>query len=57
MDGVDDVCPDKGEPSEAATVDHSDGQRGTVQLLFRQFNVKELDCRSKVGVPLGIENH
>ena len=57
MDGVDDVGADKGEPSEAATVDHSDGQRGTVQLLFRQLNIQELDCCAKVGVPLGIENH
>jgi hypothetical protein len=34
VNAVDDVCPDQGEPAEAATVDHSNCQWRTINFLF-----------------------
>jgi hypothetical protein len=44
VDAVDDVSPNQSETSEAATVHHTNCQRGTIYFLGNKFNYVLKSC-------------
>ena len=57
MDAIDDVSANQGEPAEAPAIHDSDGERRTVDLLFRQLDVQELHRGGEIGISFGIQDN